>query len=41
LVENDHGVCAGRDGMADLCEVFAHGGSVGIRHDNPTIATNI
>jgi hypothetical protein len=34
LVENDHGVCAGRDGMAYLFEVFAHGRSVGIRHDD-------
>ena len=41
LVENDHGVRAGRDGMADFFEVFAHRRSVGIRHDDgdPGVAT--
>ena len=34
LIENDHGVCAGRHGTADLYEVFAHGRRVGIRHDD-------
>src|ERR1700730_4800563 len=34
LVEDDHGVCAGRDGMAYFFEVFAHRRSVGIRHDD-------
>ena len=33
LVENDHGVRAGRDSMAYLFEVFAHRRGVGIWHD--------
>ena len=34
LVENDHGVCAGRNRAAYLFEVFAHRRCVGIRHDD-------
>ena len=34
LVEDDQAVCAGRNGAADLFEVFAHRCRVGMRHDD-------
>ena len=34
-VEEERGMCAGRDGFGDLLEVFVHGLGVGVGHDDP------
>ena len=35
LVEQDHGMCAGRDGLRDLLQMQGHGGAVAPRQHEP------